>query len=157
MSVSYLSSGDAHETHHSMLSCLLVCPPSGPVKEAVLLRYHEWSCPVVSRRHNPTANFLVLWFLPSIWCLWCSLSIGCMGCIVDFCLGTKQLCSIFPCILASSGFSWRSLSVVQWSFFEEQWELPLPVGIRISIWMNLGIPMTQRRFSFKTDDLTNPK
>lgn len=39
--------------------------PLSRSQTATLLRFHEWSFPALSRRHNLLADFLVFWFLRS--------------------------------------------------------------------------------------------
>lgn len=103
---SSLSSGGDHEIHTSMLSCLFVCSQLGPVRAAVFLRYQEWSCPAISRRHN-LSKFpgpMVLKIHLDIKIPWYSLSIRCTDCTVDFSGGTKHPMFTFSLQFGICGF-----------------------------------------------------
>lgn len=94
---------------------------------ATLLRFHEWSFPALSRRHNLLADFLVFWFLHSSHSPLC---LRYRNCVVD--VSGRTWNPTVLCILPSWGaLSWSLLS--RRSFSDEGRELYLPVSVRMSL------------------------
>lgn len=91
-------------------------------------------------RHYLTADFLALWLLqhPSIPSSVKSLSLRCKCCVSTgvgggWWLGALQPQPVAFCVLPSCGSLPWVLPAAKWSFLDEEWELHLCVGIKISI------------------------
>lgn len=99
-----------------------------------IVRHYECGFPVIFRRHAFTADFLILWFLKSLYPLfscgvpWASDAGVVLRCIS--CVGSPM--TVVLCIFINYGFLLWSL--LQSSFSGEDWDPHLLVGMRIHVW-----------------------